>query len=165
MYRVQFGWQELGLWISDGKQLAAGDMAEKVLLWDTTRRIQIDSKPLCEFNNPAFSPVLSLAFSSKWQVAAAGRDTITLCNTNDLSSGLPVPRLEKHKTEVTSLAFSPNGQMLASASQDGTLILWDVPSAQFVYSLLDGSAEGENYKPISAVAFNADGSRLVLKEA
>ncbi len=72
----------------DGKQLAAGDMAEKVLLWDATRRIQISSKPLCEFNNPTFSPVLSVAFSSKWQVAAAGRDPkIRLCDTNALGSG------------------------------------------------------------------------------
>ncbi len=74
---------------------------------------------------------------------------------------LPGPRLEKHKAEVVGLAFSPNGQTLASASKDGALILWDVPSAQFVYSLLAGSAEGENSKPISAVTFNLDGSRLV----
>jgi WD40 repeat protein len=146
----------------DGKQLAAGDMAEKVLLWDTTKRIQMGSKPLCEFNNPTFSPVLSVAFSSKWQVAAAGRDPkIRLCNTNDLGSSLPAPRLEKHKAEVSSLAFSPNGETLASASKDGALILWDVTSAQFVYSLLSGSADGGNCKTISAVAFNADGSRLV----
>ena len=146
----------------DGKQLAAGDMAEKVLLWDTAKRMQMGSRPLCEFNNPTFSPVLSVAFSSKWQVAAAGRDPkIRLCNTNDLSSGPSVPRLEKHKAEVTSLAFSPNGETLASASKDGALILWDVTSAQFVYSLLSGSADGGNCKPISAVAFNVDGSRLV----
>jgi WD40 repeat protein len=146
----------------DGKQLAAGDMAEKVLLWDATTRTRIGSKPLCEFNNPTFSPVLAVAFSSQGQVAAAGRDPkIRLCRTNGSGLSLPAPRLEKHKAEVTSLAFSPNGQMLASASKDGALILWDIPSAQFVYSLLAGSAEGENLKPISAVAFNLDGSRLV----
>jgi WD40 repeat protein len=146
----------------DGKQLAAGDMAEKVLLWDATTRTQLSSKPLCEFDNPTFSPVLSVAFSPKWQVAAAGLDPkIRLCNTNPSGSSVPAPKLEKHKAEVTSLAFSPDGQMLASAAKDGALILWDVPSAQFIYSLLAGTAEAENLKPISAVAFNLDGSRLV----
>jgi WD40 repeat protein len=145
----------------DGKRLAAGDKAEKVLLWDTTTRTRIGSKPLCEFNNPTYSPVLSVAFGANGKVAAAGRDPkIMLCDANAADSNLPPPRLEKHKAEVTSLAFSPNGQMLASASQDGALSLWDVPSAQFVYALLAGG-DVEKSRPISSVAFNASGSRLV----
>jgi WD40 repeat protein len=146
----------------DGKQLAAGDEDERVLLWDARTRTPIGDKPLCEFDNPHYSPVSAVAFSSAGHVAAAGRDPkIIVSKASASASNLPVPRLEKHKSEVRSLAFSPNGQMLASASQDGTLILWDVPSGQFVSSLLTGSSEVEKQKPIFAVVFSPDASRLV----
>jgi WD40 repeat protein len=146
----------------DGKQLAAGDKDEKVLLWDAMTGTQIGTEPFCKFDNPSYSPVSAVAFSSIGQVAAAGRDPrIMVRNTTTSGSNLTVSRLERHKSEVTSLAFSPNGQMLASASQDGTLILWDVPSGQPVYSLLVGSVDPEKQNPIVAVAFSPDGSRLV----
>jgi WD40 repeat protein len=146
----------------DGKQLAAGDADEKVFLWDANTRTRIGTKPLCEFNNPTYSPVFSVAFSSKGQVAAAGGDPkIKVCNTPASGSNLRASRLEKHKSEVTSLAFSPDGQMLVSASRDGALILWDVPSGQFVSSLLVGNMDAEKAKPISGVVFSPDGSRLV----
>jgi WD40 repeat protein len=34
--------------------------------------------------------------------------------------------LEGHTQAVKSLTFSPNGKMLASASEDGTIKLWEV---------------------------------------
>ena len=146
----------------DGKKLAAGDADEKVILWDVDTRTRIGSKPLCEFDDPTYSPVFSVAFSSKGLVAAAGRDpNIIIRNTEFPSTNSATQRLEKHRSEVKTLAFSPNGQMLASASQDGTLILWDVPTGQFVYSLLVGKASAEKQRPIFGLAFTGDGSRLV----
>lgn len=146
----------------DGHQLAAGDEDEKVLLWDANTRTLIGTKPLCEFDNPTHSPVLAVAFSSSGQVAAAGRDPkIIVSNTPASTSKRAVPKLERHRSEIRTLAFSPNGQTLASASQDGTLVLWDVPSGQFVSSLIIGSADLEKQKPIFAVVFDPDGSRLV----
>ncbi len=32
--------------------------------------------------------------------------------------------------QVTALAFSPDGQMLASGSEDGSLMLWDLKDAR-----------------------------------
>jgi WD40 repeat protein len=146
----------------DGKQLAAGDEDEKVLLWDATTGARIGTEPLCEFDNPTYSPIHALAYSSTGQLAAAGRDPkILLCDATGSPSKPEVKRLEKHKAKVTSLAFSPNGETLASASEDGALILWDVPSEQFISSLMPGSIDPEKQKPIIAVAFNRDGSRLL----
>jgi WD40 repeat protein len=146
----------------DGKQLAAGDADEKVLLWDATTGARIGTEPLCEFDNPTYSPVHALAYSSTGQLAAAGRDPkILLCDATSSSARAAVKRLEKHKAKVSSLAFSPNGETLASASEDGALILWDVPSEQFISSLMPGSTDPEKQKPIVAVAFNRDGSRLL----
>jgi WD40 repeat protein len=37
----------------------------------------------------------------------------------------PVVQLKDHTAAVNSLAFSPDGKMLAAASDDGTIILWE----------------------------------------
>lgn len=146
----------------DGKQLAAGDEDEKVLLWNATTGARLGTEPVCEFNNPTYSPVHALAYSSRGYLAAGGRDPkVLLCDSTRWRSKPAVKRLEKHKAKVTTLVFSPDGETLASASEDGALILWDVPSEQFIFSLLPGSNDPEKQKPIFAVTFNRDGSRLL----
>ncbi|EGZ29443.1 hypothetical protein PHYSODRAFT_349334 [Phytophthora sojae] len=41
-------------------------------------------------------------------------------------TGNCVEVLTQHKTDVWELAFSPDGQMLASASSDGSVVLWQI---------------------------------------
>ena len=62
--------------------------------------------------------------------------------------------LAAHQGSVKGVAFSPDGQRLASAADDGKVILWDVHSRKLL-ATLEGH-KGEVY----SLAFSADGRRL-----
>jgi WD40 repeat protein len=74
----------------------------------------------------------------------------------DVATGETVQNLPGHSAFVWSAAFSPDGRMLATASADNTIILWDVASGEPI-----GSTLSNHGGPVRRVAFSPDGSRLV----
>ncbi|QRW26238.1 WD-40 repeat-containing protein [Rhizoctonia solani] len=66
-----------------------------------------------------------------------------------------VSPLKGHTKEVTSIAFSPGGLHLASASWDKTVRVWDVQTGQTV-----GEPFKEHTSYVFSVRYSPDGSRL-----
>jgi WD40 repeat protein len=90
-------------------------------------------------------------FSPAAQYIAAGSDEVSIwqTETGELRACWPQP------SWVTALAFQPNGLLLASGHDDGTVRLWDYTSQTEVHQFRGGAT-------VSALAFSPDGRTLAV---
>jgi WD40 repeat protein len=72
----------------------------------------------------------------------------------DAKTGNPTSVKASHSSDVTSLAFSPDGDKLASGSSDGTVKIWYVYSGSLLHVL-----KGEG--TVKSVVFTHDGKQLI----
>ncbi len=76
-----------------------------------------------------------------------------------------INRLEGHKASVLSVAFSPDSQLIATASADNTVNLWNRDGSPY-------QSQGKNHKPlvghrdrVLAIAFSPDGKHIATASA
>src|ERR1700730_8998201 len=90
------------------------------------------------FPNPKRTCLLLVLMSSFYQFlcSAAENEKPSARFNSDLDSFL----LSGHSRKITSLAFSPDGRFLASASEDLTIKIWDISHLRVIKTLV-GSSE------------------------
>src|SRR5262249_291200 len=105
----------------DGKTLVVGTVERGLHLWDavTGKELRKIDK-LNKVQRWILSPDGKL-------LAVEDNRTIRLL---ELSSGKELHTLTGHSSPILSLAFSPNGRLLASGSFDQTVRLWEVNPGQ-----------------------------------
>ena len=105
----------------DSRWLASGSIDTTILLWRANSHHAFEKVQKLKGNRR----VDSLAFSSDGRLATASADgSITLLEVDHKGWFREIQRLEGHSNVVHSVAFSADGETLASGSFDNTIIFW-----------------------------------------
>ena len=131
----------------DGSRLASA--SNTVRLWDSrTDHVAGPSVHFDTLYTVAFSPDGSKLAS----VPASNNKTILL---RDGITGIYIATLEGHSGSIGFMIFLADGSRLASASEDGTIRLWDISGAGCCITTFEGHSSW-----VGSIAIPADGSRL-----
>jgi WD40 repeat protein len=129
----------------DGQRLASGGEDGSVKLWNVKNGELVRTLQ-------ANSGVLGVRFVGNERIVAAKEDaTIQIWDTEGNSENT----LQGHSDSVLYLEVSPDGETLASASQDGTINIWNL-----TYGTLLQTLEGHEAS-VSEASFTQDGQTLV----
>jgi len=154
---------------SNGSIMASGSEDKKIILWNMKT-----GQPIYMFSGH-LNAVTSVAFSPDGKILASGscgkKDENNLCIQGeiilwDARTGQSIRKLNELTDIVRSVAFSPDGKILASGSDDGMIILWDVKTGesvgrqQIVYTHHMFGFDEDVSSAVLSVAFSPDGNTL-----
>ncbi|HLZ41768.1 MAG TPA: caspase family protein [Candidatus Sulfotelmatobacter sp.] len=101
---------------------------------------------------PGFGNTTALSFSGNGAAVAVGSEDGNV-GIRDLASHSFLQTTKAHAGSVAAVAFSPSGQLVASAGADHLVKIWNLSSGKAI------SLEGHS-GPVFCVAFSHDGSTL-----
>ncbi len=138
------GWTNAVAFSLNGQVLVSGGGDWRVRVWIVANGTQFRSLS-------AHPTVLTVAYSPMGTHIASGDDsTVKIYSTATWNL---LRTLTGHTGAVTGVAFSPNGQTLASGSTDGSIRVWNVSNGSLIRTIAAS-------QPVYAVAFTPDGQYL-----
>ena len=139
----------------NGAMLATADNYSRILLWNfaTRKRTTTLSYPVKN------TDIASVAFSPDGKTLATTDYTST--HLWQVSTGTQTAVLSDPEGMGDSVAFSPDGAMLAVATNGGSTVLWNLSTRKVAATLSE--PDGEN--TVWSVAFSRDGATLATADA
>ena len=139
---------------SDGTKLASGSLEQVIKVWDVETRRVAGTWEVPRDSDSYWD--ISVAFSPDGTRLVSGFQDGTV-RLWDVASQTEVAALEGHTDRVASVAFSPDGALLASVAgswDDRNVILWNAATQGQVATLRGHTSE------VRSVAFSPDGATL-----
>jgi WD40 repeat protein len=135
------------VWSASNKFLVSGGQ-DGVTIWDTADWNIIN-------NVSGFT--LAIAWSPDNENIAITQGIKGKITLMDNKFSTIIKEVERHQSFINEIAWSPNGKLLASASDDKSVRIWRTDSLENLVTL-----EGHT-KEVSSVSWSADGRMLVSK--
>jgi RNA polymerase sigma factor (sigma-70 family) len=155
----------------DGKRVAAlvgvsldpagPGLGYRLDLWDagTGKRLRSWARPWDGTGLPAHPPGLALSPDGSLVAVvpgppAPGRTEPSWPVVYEAATGRRVRTLEPHRRGSTAVAFSPDGRLLATGGEDGSVAVWEAATGKRRVGF------GGHAGPVTALAFSPDGRLL-----
>ena len=140
----------------DGAVLATGSDDTTIKLLDAAsgRELRTLRGHSSAVNYVAFSPDGRTLASASGELGRDGANAANVVKLWDVASGRLLRTLPGHFKEVTAVGFSPDGTLVASASDDLTVKIWDAASGREVRRF------GGFIDRVTSVTFSPDGQTL-----
>jgi len=132
----------------DGTRLVSGARDDTIKMWNTLDggqliyTIQLDADVRSVDFNHDGSHIVSLSRN--------------LVQVWDAEKGSPIMTLNEHTEPIRMVTYSPDGTLIASASEDNTIKIWDATNEGPAKLTLEG-----HLGDVTSIDFNPSGDRLV----
>jgi len=149
-------WVHCLAWNAAGTRLISGGAEGRVIEWDPYRGEELSRHQLSDqgIRDVLFGP-------EGKQVLAASLDD--LIHRYSVDGGQLEP-LARHRSGVTAMTLSPNKTRLASADNQGNVLIWDTADWSMLTDLRTGqnSSSSALRKTVRTLVFSPDGARLAV---